>query len=89
MGFYRKGFIAVYKSRKVISYFARNVQIEGNVYIVIILLEHSSQVTSLVFGVQVKEIQVSEELQNGKKKTKQIQFSTFRINKIQQRKGLV
>ena len=41
-GFYRKGFIAVYKSRKVISYFARNVQIEGNVYIVIILLEHSS-----------------------------------------------
>jgi hypothetical protein len=67
-GFYRKGFIAVYKSRKVISYFARNVQIEGNVYIVIILLEHSSQVMSLVFGVQVKEIQVSEEEQNGDNK---------------------
>ncbi len=42
--FYRKGFIAVHKSRKVISYFARNVEIEGNVYIVIILLEHSSQI---------------------------------------------
>jgi hypothetical protein len=68
LGFYRKGFIAVYTSRKVISYFARNVQIEGNVYIVIILLEHSSQVMSLVFGVQVKEIQVSEEEQNGDNK---------------------
>jgi hypothetical protein len=35
---------------------------------VIILLEHSSQVMSLVFGAQVKEIQVSEEEQNGDNK---------------------
>ena len=76
-GFYRKGFIAVYKSRKVISYFARNVQIEGNVYIVIILLEHSSQVMSLVFGVQVKEIQVSEEEQNGDNKLEQSKYSSL------------
>jgi hypothetical protein len=42
-GFYRKRYIAVNKNRKDIPHFARNVQIKGNVYIVIILLEHSSQ----------------------------------------------
>ena len=46
----RKRFIAVHKNRKENTYFARNVQIQGDRHVVIIFLGHSSQRTGAVPG---------------------------------------
>ncbi len=42
-GLCRKRFIVVHKNREDNAYFARNVQLQGIVYVVIIFLEHSQR----------------------------------------------
>ena len=68
-GFYRKGFIAVQRNRKDVGYFARKCSDRReHLHSGHSLGTFITDYESLIFGVQVKEIQVSEEEQNGDNK---------------------